>query len=167
MISVLIESLLHVTYQDDLAKKTETLRSIMHLDIEQTTLALLLHVMPKYLQYKQHRQHLTDPQGSALAKLLVSLLFLSYLFTFFCGCLQIFVLILQVGCMFTVLSLNLSKKRTHVEAFGDDMPSPKMRKLMQGAHESKESKIEEGNRISEAIGGFFQLLYAIVCCQVM
>ena len=68
--------------------------------------------------------------------------------------------------MFTVLSLNLSKKRTHVEAFGDDMPSPKMRKLMQGAHESKESKIEEGNRISEAIGGFFQLLYAIVCCQV-
>ena len=69
--------------------------------------------------------------------------------------------------MFTVLSLNLSKKRTHVEAFGDDMPSPKMRKLMQGAHESKESKIEEGNRISEAIGGFFQLLYAIVCCQVM
>ena len=71
MISVLIESLLHVTYQDDLAKKTETLRSIMHLDIEQTTLALLLHVMPKYLQYKQHRQHLTDPQGSALAKLLV------------------------------------------------------------------------------------------------
>ena len=43
----------------------------MHLDIEQTTLALLLHVMPKYLQYKQHRQHLTDPQGSALAKLLV------------------------------------------------------------------------------------------------
>ena len=81
MISVLIESLLHVTYQDDLAKKTETLRSIMHLDIEQTTLALLLHVMPKYLQYKQHRQHLTDPQGSALAKLLVSLLFL--LFTFF------------------------------------------------------------------------------------
>ena len=83
MISVLIESLLHVTYQDDLAKKTETLRSIMHLDIEQTTLALLLHVMPKYLQYKQHRQHLTDPQGSALAKLLVSLLFLSFLFTFF------------------------------------------------------------------------------------
>ena len=69
--------------------------------------------------------------------------------------------------MFTVLSLNLSKKRTHVEAFGDDMPSPKMRKLMQGAHESKESKIEEGNRISEAIGGFFQLLYAIVCCQVI
>ena len=55
MTSVLIESLLHVTYQDDLTKKTETLRSIMHLDIEQTTLALLLHVMPKYLQYKQHR----------------------------------------------------------------------------------------------------------------
>ena len=79
---------------------------------------------------------MTDPQGTALAKLLV-------------------------GCMFTVLSLN-SKKRSHLEAFGDDMPSSKMRKLMQGAHESKESKIEEGNRISEAIGGFFQLLYAIV-----
>ena len=64
--------------------------------------------------------------------------------------------------MFTVLSLNLSKKRTHVEAFGDDMPSPKMRKLMQGAHESKESKIEEGNRISEAIVPTFFYKFAIL-----
>ena len=76
-----IESLLHVTYQDELNKQTELLRSVMHLDIEQTTLALLLNVMPKYLQYKQHRETLTDPHGAALAKLLV-------------------------GCMFTVLSLN-------------------------------------------------------------
>ena len=33
--SVLIESLLHVTYQDELNKQTELLRSVMHLDIEQ------------------------------------------------------------------------------------------------------------------------------------
>ena len=63
------------------------------------------------------------------------------------------------------VNLCFSKKRPHEEAFVDDMPSAKMRKLMHGAHESKESKIEEGNPISEAIGGFFQLLYAIVCYQ--
>ena len=96
--------------------------------------------MPKYLQYKQHRESLTDPHGSALAKLLV-------------------------GCMFTVLSLN-TKQRKSEDCYANDMPSAKMRKLMQGTHEYKESKIEEGNPISEAIGGFFQLLYAIVCCQV-
>ena len=33
-----------------------------------TTLALLQHVIPQYLQCKTNREFLTDPRGAALAK---------------------------------------------------------------------------------------------------
>ena len=66
--SVLVKTLLKVSYQDDLHKQTELLRAILHIDIEQTTLALLQHVIPQYLQCKTNREFLTDPRGAALAK---------------------------------------------------------------------------------------------------
>ena len=66
--SVLIKSLLKVSYQDDLNKQVELLKAILHIEIEQTTLALLQHVIPQYLQCKTNREFLTDPRGAALAK---------------------------------------------------------------------------------------------------
>ena len=69
--SVLIKALLKISYQDDLAKETELMKALFHIDIEQTTLALLNHVIPQYLQCKKNREKLTDPRGSALAKLTV------------------------------------------------------------------------------------------------
>lgn len=90
--TVLVEDLLSAIYQDDLNKQTELLRAVLHIDIEQTTVALLLHVVPKYLQYRSMRDHLTDPHGTALAKLVV-------------------------GCLFTVLST--SKEASKVEGKND------------------------------------------------
>ena len=66
--SVLVKSLLKVSYQDDLHKQTELLKAILHIEIEQTTLALLQHVIPQYLQCRTNREFLTDPRGGALAK---------------------------------------------------------------------------------------------------
>ena len=79
--SVLVKTLLKVSYQDDLHKQTELLRAILHIDIEQTTLALLQHVIPQYLQCKTNREFLTDPRGAALAKVCItSFLYLWYYF---------------------------------------------------------------------------------------
>ena len=72
--SVLIKSLLKVSYQDDLNKQTELLKAILHIEIEKTTLALLQYVVPQYLQCKTNREFLTDPRGAALAKVRKSIL---------------------------------------------------------------------------------------------
>ena len=44
--SCLVEELLSVVYQTDIDKLTELLLAIFYVDIEQCTLALLLHVIP-------------------------------------------------------------------------------------------------------------------------
>ena len=72
--SVLVKSLLKVSYQDDLNKQTELLKAILHIEIEKTTLALLQYVVPQYLQCKTNREFLTDPRGAALAKVRKSIL---------------------------------------------------------------------------------------------
>ena len=147
--SVLIKALMNVSYQDDLAKQTELMKAIFHIDIEQTTLALLLYVIPQYLQCKKNREKLTDPRGSALAKLVV-------------------------GCLFTILSAkkdsisSSGKLKRPLEEIIEDEPSAKMRKLAQGSSEMvkdhKESKLDEP--INEGMAAFFKMIYAVILCQV-
>lgn len=153
--SVLVKSLMNVSYQDDLNKQTELLRAIFHIDIEQTTLSLLQHVIPQYLQCKTNREMLTDPRGTALAKL-------------------------TVGCLFIVLSDKkdpTSKKRpANSSEFStmEDEPSSKMLKLAQGSggvaaeHLDKEAtkhETEQLHPMGEAMSGFFKLLNAVLLCQ--
>lgn len=149
--SVLIKALLGVSYQDELTKQTELLRAILHIDIEQTTLALLYHTIPQYLHCKNKRELLTDPRGAALAKL-------------------------TVGCLFVVLShkkenqvVVVGQKRPGDDNLIEDEPSFKMRKLTQGGvnHEKEGGKGEgDFTPVSEAMSGFFKLIYAVILCQV-
>ncbi len=148
--TVLTNSLLEVSYQDDLAKQTELLRAILHIDIEQTTLALLHCVIPQYLQCQTKRELLTDPRGNALARL-------------------------TVGCLFIVLSHKrdtVAKKRCASEQEVKDEPSAKMRKLAQGiaehsqGHDKDAKEAETTQPIAEAVMGFFKLLHAVILSQV-
>ena len=150
--SVLIKALLNITYQDDLNKQTELLRALFHIDIEQTTSALLQHVVPQYLQSKG-KEMLTDPRGTALAKLLI-------------------------GCLYTTMSykkeaFSSSSSTTKKRGFESDIqdePSLKMRKLAQGVEHMEALKdgkaIEQVSDLNEAIGGFFKLIHSVILCQV-
>jgi mediator of RNA polymerase II transcription subunit 24 len=71
----LVDELLSVVYQDDLDKLTDTLVALMHLDLERCTLELVEHVLPAHLQSKTRMRRLTDPHGTALAKVVVSCLY--------------------------------------------------------------------------------------------
>lgn len=149
--SVLVKSLMNVSYQDDLNKQTELLRAIFHIDIEQTTLSLLQHVIPQYLQCKTNREMLTDPRGTALAKL-------------------------TVACLFVVLSDKKDPSSKKRPASGDqfstmeDEPSSKMLKLAQGPspvdhHDKEATKHEPEHPMTEAMSGFFKLINAVLLCQ--
>ena len=146
--SVLIKALLNITYQDDLNKQTELLRAVFHINIEQTTSALLQHVVPQYLQSKG-REWLTDPRGTALAKLLI-------------------------GCLYTAMSYKketASSRKRGYESEIQDEPSLKMRKLTSGVEHMealKEGKVlEPTGDLNEAIGGFFKLIHSVLLCQVI
>ena len=75
LVGVLIKDLLSLVYLDEIQKKTEMLIAVLHVELEECTLALLLHVVPKYLQYKENQSCLTDPHGTAVAKVLVSCIY--------------------------------------------------------------------------------------------
>ncbi|XP_040568441.1 mediator of RNA polymerase II transcription subunit 24 [Lepeophtheirus salmonis] len=71
----LIDELLKVVYQEDMDRLTELVISIFHVDLEQCTLSLLLHVVPGYLTSLEKSLRLTDPHGTLLAKVTVTSIF--------------------------------------------------------------------------------------------
>ena len=75
MTSVLVDELFNTVYHHELEKMTELLVAVFHVDIEQCTLSLLLHVAPTFLQYQHKRDRLTDPHGTAFAKVIVSCIY--------------------------------------------------------------------------------------------
>ena len=96
---------------------------------------------------------LTDPRGTALAKLLI-------------------------GCLYTTMSykkeaFSSSSSTTKKRGFESDIqdePSLKMRKLAQGVEHMEALKdgkaIEQVSDLNEAIGGFFKLIHSVILCQV-
>ena len=89
---------------------------------------------------------MTDPRGTALAKLVI-------------------------GCLYTSLSYKkeIPRKRS-LENDIQDEPSHKMRKLAQGAEHMEVMKdgkvLEQAGDINEIIGGFFKLMHSVLLCQV-
>nr|ACO15080.1 Mediator of RNA polymerase II transcription subunit 24 [Caligus clemensi] len=71
----LLEELLKVVYQEDMDRLTELVISIFHVDLEEVTLALLVHVVPSYLMSMEKNLRLTDPHGTLLAKVTVTCIF--------------------------------------------------------------------------------------------
>lgn len=174
--SVLVEDLLTVVYQSDIDKQTELLRAVLHINIEQTTLSLLLHVVPGYLQYNTKREKLTDPHGTALAKL-------------------------TVGCVYTVLmgaagaTPSTGSTKRKAEDVSDEVPSAKMQRLVvqacsevssgsavstistfsttfddcissqQRATDAKDDNTGSNHPVALAVSGFLKLLHAVVSCQ--
>lgn len=47
LVGILVKDLLSLVYVDEIQKKTEMLIAILHVELEECTLALLLHVVPK------------------------------------------------------------------------------------------------------------------------
>ena len=73
--TTLIQELLNEVYQEEIDKLTELTIAIFHIDLEQCTLALLLDLIPEYLTFKDKSEKLTDPHGTALAKVIVSCMY--------------------------------------------------------------------------------------------
>ena len=71
----LLEELLSVAYQDDLERQTDILAAVFHLDLEGCTEELLGTVLPGMLQVRAKRRRLTDPHGTAVAKVAISCLY--------------------------------------------------------------------------------------------
>lgn len=183
--SCLVEDLLSVVYQTDIDKLTELLLAIFYVDIEQCTLALLLHVIPGYLQYRNKRERLTDPHGTALAKLTV-------------GC--IYIVLMGVHAQTLSKHASQSKKR-RADEMSDEVTSAKMRRLVGLSNENSSSasstqvttfassyddylsgltqsrqtgspsevsgKADElaSHPVTQAVSGFFRLLHNVVSCQ--
>ena len=74
----LVEELMTIIYQDEIDRAVQLVVALFHLDVEQCTLALLLHVVPSYLHTKEKKPKLADPHGSALASVLVSCLYADF-----------------------------------------------------------------------------------------
>ena len=117
-VSSLVEELLSLVYQEELDKMSDLLTAVLSIDLEECTLALLTEVLPSLVLAKGER--LTDPHGSAMAKIAVT-------------------------CVYNVLiphhlasNSGLHKKRS---AEHDDGPSSKMRRLTSGNVE--ETKVVE------------------------
>ncbi|XP_046388735.1 mediator of RNA polymerase II transcription subunit 24 [Ischnura elegans] len=68
-VSNLVKEVLKYHYREDLDKAVDLAFAIFHLDIENCNLALLLHVLPQYLQNQMQREQLVEPQATALAQL--------------------------------------------------------------------------------------------------
>ena len=49
MVGVLVKDLLGLVYLDEIQKKTEMLIAVLHVELEECVLSLLLHVVPKYV----------------------------------------------------------------------------------------------------------------------
>ena len=139
--SVLTEELLKVVYQTSLDKYTDFLVAIFHIDIEQCTIALLLEVLPSYLQCKQRRERLADPHGTALAKLLI-------------------------GCVFSALAVT-SPRSGPKRKTEDEAPPAKMRRLTELVEDSNDFDSSEthSNSVQQALTTFFRLLQTIICYQ--
>ncbi|CAG2056138.1 unnamed protein product [Timema podura] len=64
-----VKEVLNYRYQEMLEQAVDLAFGVFHLDIENCTLALLLHVLPQYLHNRLQSEELVEPQASALAKL--------------------------------------------------------------------------------------------------
>ncbi|KAG8200287.1 hypothetical protein JTE90_021937 [Oedothorax gibbosus] len=67
----LVRQILSYQYSKDIHKAVDMITGIFYLDIEQCALALLLHVLPFYLYSENHQEELSEPYGTALARLSV------------------------------------------------------------------------------------------------
>ena len=73
-VTVLVEKMLGQVYTDEVDRAGELVFSMMHLDLVATTLALLLHVLPRCLLGEGGETALVHPGGKCLAKLTVDCL---------------------------------------------------------------------------------------------
>ena len=73
-VSVLTEKITSLVYNEDVDRATEMVFSLMHVDLISCTLALLLHVLPRYLMGEGKEAVLVHPGGKCLAKLTVDCL---------------------------------------------------------------------------------------------
>ena len=73
-VTVLVEKMLSQVYTDEVDRAGEIVFSMMHLDLVTTTLALLLHVLPRCLLGEGGETALVHPGGKCLAKLTVDCL---------------------------------------------------------------------------------------------
>ncbi|XP_049886112.1 mediator of RNA polymerase II transcription subunit 24 [Pectinophora gossypiella] len=67
----LVKETLKYRYQEDLDRSVDVVLAMFHLDIENCTEALLLHVLPQYLYNAKLCEELVEPQSAILAKLTV------------------------------------------------------------------------------------------------
>ncbi|UYV65143.1 K02A2.6-like, partial [Cordylochernes scorpioides] len=67
----LVNFALGFEYCSDLHSAVNLALGMMHLDIEQCALSLLLYILPNFLQFESKQDLLVEPKGSALARLTV------------------------------------------------------------------------------------------------
>jgi len=72
--NVLVEKMKSQVYNEDVDRCTETVFSLMHIDLPAATLALLIHILPNILTGREGKDSLCYPAGTALARLTVSAL---------------------------------------------------------------------------------------------
>ena len=70
-VSVLVEKLVGMVYNEDVDRATELVFSMLHVDLVTNTLALVVHLLPRYLVGEGKEALLVHPGGKCLAKLTV------------------------------------------------------------------------------------------------
>lgn len=67
----LVRQALRYEHLEDLHRAVDLVFGLFHIDVEQCALALLTQVLPNYLLWETRQDSLTEPRGSALARLVV------------------------------------------------------------------------------------------------
>ncbi|KAI5644874.1 mediator of RNA polymerase II transcription subunit 24 [Phthorimaea operculella] len=116
----LVKETLKYRYQEDLDRSVDVVLAMFHLDIENCTEALLLHVLPQYLYNTKLCEELVEPQSAVLAKLSVYSIYAA----------------LEHSNITKGLS---SRKRRHEDSDEGDGSSSKVRRLNDNSTESTSS----------------------------
>jgi len=73
-VEVMVEKMVGMVYNTDMDKAVEVVFSLMHVDMAACMIALVVHVLPRYLATAGQEDRLAHPAGSALARLTVMVL---------------------------------------------------------------------------------------------